>query len=102
MSDALVAEIAQAIRDSNGTPEALEWWKTHPQIVPAHVYAQAALHVIQGDGWMTPEQVCNWLQVKRDWLYDQAERGSIPHIKVNRMLRFKRSELDDWTEGFRR
>lgn len=39
----LIAEAAQAIRDSNGWPEALNWWKVHPQIVPADIYARAAL-----------------------------------------------------------
>lgn len=42
----LVEIAAQAIRDSNGTPEALEWWRTHPQLIPAHVYAAAALAVL--------------------------------------------------------
>jgi hypothetical protein len=39
----LVDVAAQAIRDSNGSPEALEWWRTHPQLIPAHVYAAAVL-----------------------------------------------------------
>lgn len=43
---ALVEVAAQAIRDSNGTPEALEWWRTHPQLIPAHVYAAAVLGVL--------------------------------------------------------
>jgi hypothetical protein len=38
-----VEVVAQAIRDSNGTPEALDWWSRHGQLVPAHVYAAAAL-----------------------------------------------------------
>lgn len=42
----LVETAAQAIRDSNGTPEALEWWRTHPQLIPAHVYAAAVLAVL--------------------------------------------------------
>ncbi|MER5584073.1 hypothetical protein ABT090_20875 [Streptomyces asoensis] len=42
----LVELAAQAIRDSNGTPEALAWWKAHPQLIPAHVYAEAVLAVL--------------------------------------------------------
>ncbi|MET9138867.1 hypothetical protein [Streptomyces parvulus] len=37
---------AQAIRDSNGSPEALAWWTQHPQLIPAHVYADAVLAVL--------------------------------------------------------
>jgi hypothetical protein len=43
---ALRERAAQAIRDSNGTPEALAWWKAHPQLIPAHVYADAVLAVL--------------------------------------------------------
>lgn len=43
---ALVEIAAQAIRDSNGAPEALEWWRAHPQLIPAHVYAAAVLAVL--------------------------------------------------------
>lgn len=43
---ALVEAAAQAIRDSNGSHEALEWWRTHPQLIPAHVYADAVLAVL--------------------------------------------------------
>lgn len=37
---------AQAIRDSNGTPEALAWWEARPQMVPAHIYADAVLAIV--------------------------------------------------------
>ncbi|MEW2164360.1 hypothetical protein AB0912_15410 [Streptomyces sp. NPDC007084] len=43
---ALVDLAAQSIRDSNGSPDALEWWRTHPQLIPAHVYADAVLAVL--------------------------------------------------------
>jgi hypothetical protein len=43
---ALVERAAQAIRDSNGTLEALAWWQQHPQLIPAHVYAAAVLAVL--------------------------------------------------------
>ena len=42
----LVAVAAQAIRDSNGSPESLAWWKKYPQLIPAHVYADAVLAVL--------------------------------------------------------
>lgn len=40
---------AQAIRDSNATPEALAWWKAHPQLIPAAVYADAAIAVADAE-----------------------------------------------------
>lgn len=40
---------AQAIRDSNGTLEALAWWQAHPQLIPAAVYADAAMAVADAE-----------------------------------------------------
>lgn len=99
----LVEEVAQAIRDSNGKPEALAWWQEHPQIIPAHVYAEAAVKAVADatGEWMKPEEVCDWLSVKRDWLYDAVQSNKIPHIKIGRMLRFKRLELVEWAESYR-
>ncbi len=54
------------------------------------------------DGWMKPEQVCDYLQVERAWVYDQVEAGKMPHVKLGRLLRFRRSELDAWVEDQRR
>jgi len=48
----MIDAIAQAMRDSNGTPEALTEWKRNPQLVPMGVYAEAALSALEklGDG----------------------------------------------------
>lgn len=48
-TDEFVAKAAQAIRDANGTPEALAAWKQHPQLVPADIYARAVLAVVAAE-----------------------------------------------------
>lgn len=53
-------------------------------------------------GWMSSDQICTYLNVRRDWLYDLVSRNEIPHVKLGRLLRFKRSEIDVWMEGYRR
>jgi excisionase family DNA binding protein len=53
-------------------------------------------------GWMSSEQVCKYLHVKMDWLYDHVSRNEIPHVKLGRLLRFKRREIDAWIEEGRR
>jgi excisionase family DNA binding protein len=53
------------------------------------------------DGWMTTEQVCDWMQVKVDWLYGQVARKTIPHVKVGRLLRFRKTDLEAWMETHR-
>lgn len=44
--DAIVERMARAMRDANGTPEALAAWKRNPQLVPCDIYAKAALKAI--------------------------------------------------------
>ena len=38
-----VCSVADAIRLANGTPETIAEWKRNPQLIPAGVYARAAL-----------------------------------------------------------
>jgi excisionase family DNA binding protein len=54
------------------------------------------------DGFLTPDQLCEYLQIQKDWLYDQVQRRAIPHVKLGRQLRFKRSEIDQWLAGHQR
>ena len=42
------------------------------------------------------------LDIKQATLYAWVERGLIPHYKVNRLIRFKESEIAIWLEGFKR
>lgn len=56
---------------------------------------------LQVDGWMTSDQVCEWLQLRRDYLYDLVAHDRIPYVKLGRLLRFKRAELEEWIEGHR-
>lgn len=60
-----------------------------------------AADTVPADSWMSTDQVCEWMNVEKDWLYDRVAKKGIPHVKVGRLLRFKRSELEDWIEGHR-
>lgn len=42
---------------------------------------------------MTPDEVCAYLKINKDWLYDQVQARRIPHVRLGRQLRFWRSEL---------
>lgn len=45
---------------------------------------------------LTVQQAAHLLSVNRKWIYDACARRSIPYIKVGRLTRFRRSELEDW------
>ena len=57
--------------------------------------AQAA----QNRALLTPEEVAQYFQVNRQWVYERTSKNEIPHIKVGKYLRFHREEIDRWTGG---
>ena len=57
--------------------------------------AQAA----QNRSLLTPEEVAQYFQVNRQWVYERTCKNEIPHIKVGKYLRFQREEIDRWTGG---
>jgi excisionase family DNA binding protein len=47
-------------------------------------------------------EVSDWLQVKQSTLYAWAEQGTIPHVKLGRLLRFDPDEIEAWLQAHRR
>ena len=56
----------------------------------------------QGARWdldlLTPDDVCALLKVKKSWLYDAVEDGSIETIRLGKQLRFRPSALIRYLE----
>jgi excisionase family DNA binding protein len=48
---------------------------------------------------MTIQKLSEYLEIKASTLYSMAEQKKIPHYKVGRLVRFKRSEIDFWMDG---
>ena len=46
--------------------------------------------------WMTVVEVAAYLQLSRAKIYELAQNGEIPCVKVARQWRFKRAQLDRW------
>jgi excisionase family DNA binding protein len=42
------------------------------------------------------------LQIKRSTLYAWTEQGSIPHLKLGRLIRFDPDEIEAWLQSHRR
>jgi excisionase family DNA binding protein len=64
-------------------------------------YTEKRTQMDTQDQWMTPDQVCDWLQVRKDWIYDACQKKKIPHARIGRQLRFNRAELTEWLEALR-
>lgn len=48
--------------------------------------------------YLTPEQACQLLNIKRSRLYHLTSLRRIPHLKFGTSLRFERRELLRWVE----
>lgn len=45
---------------------------------------------------MTVAEIAEYLQLSRAKIYDLAQKGEVPCVKVARRWRFKRSLIDTW------
>ena len=52
-------------------------------------------------GFLTIQELSQYLGIKTSTLYAMVGEKKIPHYKVGRLVRFKRSEIDLWMEGKR-
>lgn len=51
---------------------------------------------------LTIKDVATSLQIKQATLYAWAAQGRIPCIKIHGLVRFRKEEIDQWVEGFRK
>lgn len=49
--------------------------------------------------WWTVQQVAHYLQVKPSTVYRLVNSGEIPFLRLGRLLRFKKSLLDNWIKN---
>jgi len=48
---------------------------------------------------LTPDDVCALLKVKKSWLYDTVESGSLETVKLGKQLRFRPSALTRYLDA---
>ncbi len=48
---------------------------------------------------LTVEQMADLLQVKKSTLYSWTHLGWIPHVKVGRLVRFRREAVEAWLKS---
>jgi excisionase family DNA binding protein len=48
---------------------------------------------------LTPDQLCELLQLKKSWLYDQVESGRLPCVRLGKQLRFRREDIHRHLDG---
>jgi excisionase family DNA binding protein len=51
--------------------------------------------------WLTVKELSGYLHIKGKTLYYLVQKSQIPHYRVNKIILFKRQEIDTWMEGNR-
>ena len=52
----------------------------------------------QQDTLFTVEGLSNYLQVTKQWVYEKIHSNSIPHYKMGKYPRFRKSDIDSWLD----
>ena len=45
------------------------------------------------------ETLAEWLGVRKEWCYDQVQAKKLPHYRLGRQIRFKKSEIMAYLEA---
>jgi len=53
------------------------------------------------DEYLNIDELSKYLGIKKATLYFKVENGQIPHYKIGRLIRFKKSEIDSWMQSMR-
>ena len=56
------------------------------------------------DDLLTVEEVSKLLKVPTSWIYERTGpkgKNKLPHLKLGKYLRFRRSEIEQYVEGLR-
>jgi excisionase family DNA binding protein len=51
------------------------------------------------DDLLTADEVAAMLRMKRAWVYAETRRGSLPHVRLGRYVRYRRSAVVAWVES---
>jgi len=53
-------------------------------------------------GFLNIDEASTYLNVKKSFLYSLVEGATIPYFRLNRLIRFRKDDLDRWMEDHRR
>jgi excisionase family DNA binding protein len=51
------------------------------------------------DRWLSVDDICDYLGVKRDTVYKWINEKSMPAHRVGRLWKFKKEQVDAWVEA---
>ena len=54
---------------------------------------------LEGAALLNARQVGLLLDVPESWVYREARAGRLPHLRLGRYRRFRRSQIEEWLAG---
>jgi excisionase family DNA binding protein len=54
---------------------------------------------VQERAFLSIQWLSIYLGIKPKSVYAMVEKGQVPHYRVGKLIRFKRSEIDEWMKG---
>jgi|ETNmetMinimDraft_11_1059920.scaffolds.fasta_scaffold471486_1 excisionase family DNA binding protein len=48
------------------------------------------------DQYMSVNDVCDLLNLKKNFVYKLVNEGKIPHLRFEKLIRIRRSDVDIW------
>ncbi len=48
------------------------------------------------DQLLTADDVADLMRVTRSWVYAETRRNALPHLRLGRYVRYRRSAIDAW------
>jgi excisionase family DNA binding protein len=52
-------------------------------------------------GYLNIEELSEYLGIKKSTLYAKVAKRQVPYYKIDRLIRFKKTEIDRWVESLR-
>ncbi len=53
------------------------------------------------DTLFTVKSLAKYLDVSDQWLYERTQLKEIPYIKLGKLLRFRKSDINTWLDGLK-
>jgi excisionase family DNA binding protein len=51
--------------------------------------------------FLTVKILCRWLKLKTSTAYSLCESNKIPYYRIGRLIRFKKSEIENWVKSLK-
>jgi excisionase family DNA binding protein len=51
------------------------------------------------DRLLNADEVAAILHVARSWVYEETRNGRLPHVRLGRYVRYRRTAIDEWVSS---